>query len=490
MNKRGVQRTALCLLEMCMLALLLSGCVHLSFESEGQIPSAALPTPDVSAMIAPVGDSRESYDMRATLYYRAANDQLASSIQQIQVEAQDNPLRLIVETLLQEPYASSGLLPIAPFGTRLLDIHLAGGVATVDVSAEVLSQGEEAFYFARAAIARTLLSRREVQCVNLLVEGRAAEAAGIPLGASTQQDNSVTSDYARLLTERTLLESEGGFIERRAVLYMPTEQTGPLLPTWITVQLSDENFIPTLLQAFAEKAAALFPQELLLQITADTQIAATGERVLTLYLPEALLSYSPQPRLVPALVNTLCAFVPRIDLVRIYAGQSLLLKVGDSEAASVGGLFSPRQFHALTGSSAQLFYANADAMLVRVTRVLPGAEQTPRALLTALMEAPSSDATADVQPVFPEGAVAEDILGIRIAGGIAHVNISSELYAMCQSLSAERERALVYAIVNTLVYNVDTVQRVQFYIDGAVADTFAGNISIRTPLMANPGLVR
>ena len=79
---------------------------------------------------------------------------------------------------------------------------------------------------------------------------------------------------------------------------------------------------------------------------------------------------------------------------------------------------------------------------------------------------------------------------MHVEDGTAHINLSAALYSACQSFTPEQERALVYSIVNTLVANSGTILRVQFYIDGAVADTFAGTISIRTPLMANPGLVR
>ena len=165
---------ALCI---CMLAL--SSCADLSFEQADTSP-VPLPTAPTDAMTAPVGDSRARYSIRATLYYRTQDGMLSSALRLIHVDPEDDPNRLIVESLLETPYSSSGLLPIAPQGTSLRSVQVSGGIATVDLSAQALSQGEEAFYIARAAITKTLLGREGINAVNVLCEGRAAEAAGLP----------------------------------------------------------------------------------------------------------------------------------------------------------------------------------------------------------------------------------------------------------------------------------------------------------------------
>lgn len=471
----------------CMLAL--AGCTaDLSFESTQSAP-AVLPAPDTGAMTAPIGDSRARYSIRATLYYRTSDGQLSSALRLIHVDPEDDPLRLIVESLLETPYSSSGLLPIAPAGTRLNGILFSGGVATVDLSAEALSEGEEHFYLARAAIAKTLLSREEIRSVNVLVEGRAAEAGGMPLGALTQQDANAATSYVQLLSEHMLLEDGEGFVERDIVLYLPTSGSGPLLPVSAAIRLEKTGHPAAVLGAFAQHAAGLFPQEMLLNITAETGVTPAGERVLTLRLPAGLAEYDPESRLIPALIRTFCAFMPNIDAARAFIGQESVLQAGGFEADGAG-LFDPELFDQLVGSSVRLYFAAQDGALSETEQVIPGSSPSARSLFAALIAGPAQGAPEGLLPVFPETALREDLLGVRIEDGVAHLNLSSELYCACQALPAEGERALVYSIVNTLVYNLDTVLRVQFYIDGAVAETFAGSISIQTPLMANPGLVR
>lgn len=480
---------ALCgLLLLCVLCAGLSGCMDLTFENLDSAPVVTLPTPDVSSMSAPMGDSRASYSIRATLYYRTSDGQLSSALRLIHVDPEDDELELILESLLETPYSSSGLLPIAPEGTRLLGVSLLSGVATVDLSAQALKEGEEYFWIARAAIAKTLLGRDGITAVNVLVEGRAAETGGMPLGAVIAQDLNASAGYMQQLSEQVLLESEGGYIDRSAVLYLPDAHSGLLLPETVSVRLYADDFIAPVLQAFAQAAAgANWTEDQLSLISAQVSLTTAGKRLLTVHLPDGLSDA--QDLLAPAIGCTLSSFLPNIDAVRVYIGSEPLYTAGMAQADS-DGLFPPEALRALAGTAVELYFRAEDGSLVRCTHALAGRSLSARALLALLMDGPSAADPADVLDVFPSIIDQADILGVHIEAGVAHVHLSSALYSACQSFSADQERALVYAMVNTLVYNLDTVSRVQFYINDAVADTFAGTISILTPLMANPGLAR
>lgn len=489
MHNSRLTRLAAALTGLCLCAALFSGCTNLSFESM-DAPVAVLPTPDASALAAPVGDSRARYSIRATLYYRTNEGQLSSALRLIHVDPEDDPLRLIIESLLEKPYSSSGLLPIAPEGTELNGVRLSNGIAVVDLNAQALSEGEEYFYIARAAIARTLLGLETVRCVNVLVEGRAAEADGMPLGALTRQDSSASIGYIQHVSEQALLDTDGGFIERQAVLYLPGAPDEPLSVDCATLRLGDKSYLDDLLRAYAAALPGqLFPPEYTSLIEAETGMDEAGKRILSLRLPQELAAYAPQERLIPGLISTLCAFAPHIDAARVDLGGEPVLLAGGF-AADEEGLFDPRQMFSLAGSSAGLYFMAQDGSLLRTTRVLPESTLSARSLLSALIDGPSQADAEGLAGVFPQGARSEDVLGIRIADGVAHVHFSSALYSACQAFSPQQERALVYSVVNTLVENLSTVQRVQFYIDGATASTFAGSISIISPLMGNPGLVR
>lgn len=482
-------RFAAGLLCLCMLAFTFSGCTDLTFE-RAQTPAAPLPTPDTSALSAPVGDSRAAYSIRATLYYSTADGKLSSALRLINVGPEDSPLRLILLSLLETPYSSSGLLPIAPAGTALNDIRFSGGIVTVDLSAQALAQGEEQFYLTRAAIAKTLLGLEEVRCVNVLVEGRAAEISSVPLGALTEQDSNAAMGYLQQISELHLLETDGGFIKRQAVLYLPGADGAPLAPQCADVRLDNKDVLPALIGTYLSAMdPGLFPQDLLGRIGAELGMTDAGERYMELRLPEELSAYAPQDRLIPGLILSLCAFVPNVNIARVRIGTEPLTVCGGVSAREDGS-FDPQLFLPLVGSTAKMFFLSDDGSLAQADHVVPGCSPSVRALLSGLMQGPNAGDGDALCSVFPESARPEDILGVHVEDGTAHINLSAALYSACQSFTPEQERALVYSIVNTLVANSGTILRVQFYIDGAVADTFAGTISIRTPLMANPGLVR
>ena len=69
-----------------------------------------------------------------------------------------------------------------------------------------------------------------------------------------------------------------------------------------------------------------------------------------------------------------------------------------------------------------------------------------------------------------------------------YAHVSANFYRACQSLSAQDERCVVYAMVNTLCTLRD-VRAVRFYVEGVAAETLAGNIYLRSPLRPNPGLI-
>ena len=83
---------------------------------------------------------------------------------------------------------------------------------------------------------------------------------------------------------------------------------------------------------------------------------------------------------------------------------------------------------------------------------------------------------------------ADDILGIQVAGQTARVNLSANFYRCAQSLDPDAERALIYCMVNTLCA-MDSIRAVRFYVEGLAAETLAGTVYLKSPLLPNPGIV-
>lgn len=137
--------------------------------------------------------------------------------------------------------------------------------------------------------------------------------------------------------------------------------------------------------------------------------------------------------------------------------------------------------------TATLFYATADGRAIAgVRREVPlaaGVVAQGRAILNAqLDEAPPGYISA-----IPGGT---SIRGFYItAQQDAFIDFSPELSTRHPGGSTT-ELLTVYAIVNAVVANLPTIQRVQILIDGKEVDTLAGHVDLRGPLRPDLSLLR
>ena len=137
---------------------------------------------------------------------------------------------------------------------------------------------------------------------------------------------------------------------------------------------------------------------------------------------------------------------------------------------------------------ATLSLANPEGALQPVRRAVSiRSALSPRSLLNELFFYADRDDGRLSFPA-PDNVFADDILGIQVSGQIARVNLSANLYRSCQSLDALAERDLIYCMVNTLCEQ-DSIRAVRFYVEGISAETLAGAVYLKSPLMPNPGIV-
>jgi spore germination protein GerM len=137
--------------------------------------------------------------------------------------------------------------------------------------------------------------------------------------------------------------------------------------------------------------------------------------------------------------------------------------------------------------TATFFYAAADGQaLVPVRREVPLAEgvvpQGREILMMQLQEAPSPYVSA-----IPAGTMLRAFYVTE--RGDAFVDLSSDVSSKHPGGSFT-ELLTVYAIVNAVTANLPTIQRVQILIDGKEAETLAGHVDLRRPLIRDVTLVR
>ncbi len=131
---------------------------------------------------------------------------------------------------------------------------------------------------------------------------------------------------------------------------------------------------------------------------------------------------------------------------------------------------------------ATLFYvAENGVQLMAVDREVGYADETSeqaRLLLDALIK----PVDAPLVSAIPPGVTLKTVL--LSERGDAFVDFSPEFSTKHPGGSLQ-ELLTVYAIVNTLTVNLPAIARVQILIDGKEADTLAGHIDLRRPLLKN-----
>lgn len=134
-----------------------------------------------------------------------------------------------------------------------------------------------------------------------------------------------------------------------------------------------------------------------------------------------------------------------------------------------------------------LFYGSADGQaLVPVRREVPLAEGiVPQGRV--IVEAQLDEAPSPYVSVIPMGTM---LRAFYVSDrGDAFVDLSADASANHPGGSA-MELLTVYAIVNSVIANLPTIQRVQILLDGREVDTLAGHVDLRRPLQADASLVR
>ena len=484
-------------------ALPLTGCVpnQRSGEASAEIPLPE-PAPEEENMI--LGEYLPSRLSSVSLYYAMSDGATFSQVSTAVRAASGESLPEATVNALLSATGGGNAMYFSTGDTRMLSCEYACGIATVNLSIDARNvQSEQEELALLTAIGNTLLGIEGVRGVNVLIGGQSDSFGQLPHGVQTEVIPSVTAAYAQLLAERDHLVTDSPLpVTRWATLYFPTADGNWLVPELRQLVFNTDDFAGALIEAlkagpaYESSAVASIPAVAeLMEPNPKVQTLSTGEHALTLNFSSALANYLAFSgldvwELAGSLALTACSFLPEIDAVRILVNGDPITgcTIGDTILRFEGGLIRRSDFAGRVGSVATLYLANARGGLQPVSRaVSTRSALSPKSLLGELFYYAERDGRSLRFPV-PENVTAEDILGIEVSGQIARVNLSANFYRCCQSLDANAERSLIYCMVNTLCA-MDGIHAVRFYVEGIAAETLAGSIYLKSPLMANPGIV-
>ena len=136
---------------------------------------------------------------------------------------------------------------------------------------------------------------------------------------------------------------------------------------------------------------------------------------------------------------------------------------------------------------ADIFFGDmeTDSLIVE-KRTLPWStdpEQRARRLLSELLRGPSGAAVRTT----PDSTMLRSVS--ITSGGIAQADFSGQL-SLDHPGGSSSEVLTVYSIVNTLVFNIDGIKKVQILIEGQTIDTLAGHMDCRQPFAPNIKIIK
>ena len=493
----------------CVLAILLAACVGLcgcaprTREADGA-NEISLPQPSAEPQNMILGEQLTPTPASVALYFPASDGAGFSVVSRaIRAEPGIGLIRAAIDALLDSAPSEESLdFPVGDI--RVLSTEYACGVATINLSLDARNvQNQQELLSVVIAIANTLLGIDGVSGVNVLIGGECESFCQLPLGVLSSNTPSVTAAYAQLQAERDrLLALDPTPVSRKAVLYFPAGNGSWLVPELRDVTLASPDFATALVGALkagphADSCAipALPNAGDLLNAEPDIVTTDGGEHVLSLDFSSSLANYLAFSglevwKLLGSVAMTMCSFMPELDAVRVMVnGEPITIcEIGDGIVSFPDGLIRRRDFASRVGGVATLYLADENNALAPVERaVSTRSAYSPRSLLNELFAYAARDG-AELRFPMPENAYPEDLLGVRVQDGVAQVNLSADFYRACQTISAVDERNLVYSIVNTLC-QLESVRAVRFYVEGLSAETLAGGIYLKSPLMPNPGVI-
>ncbi len=479
-----------------LLLLAVLGIECIAFADESGI---ALPEPPASALNMILGDSNQADTHEVTLYFAGENNSgMTSSTRAIPVKMNEGLIESTLRYLLSSRFSESGQGVSSDM--QLIDVELAGGIVTVNLSIGSSAQLSDQSELLRSlSIANTLLSLEGVEAVNILTGGRSDAICSLPTGVYTQLNEAVSAQYAQLQSEREdFLARKAVSLKRNAVLYFPSAN-GYFLPELRSMEFANSNYAAAILEALAagpfESARCFSPIPNGVEIPGNQSIVRVndaGERVLELYFDAMLPNYLAFSgiqlwQFYGSIVLSMCSFMPELDGVIMYIEGAPIADyvIGDQITRFDENMMRRSDFASRIGSSAILYFADADSRLVRTEYPLSQASAaSPKGLLSAMLATPAPEGLSSV---FPAEVYADDLLGVQLNAGIATVNLSGSFYARCQNLDAAQERSLVYAMVNALC-ELPEIGAVRFLVEGMGVETLCKNIYLKTPLLPDPGV--
>lgn len=500
-----VRRT---LLFLCLLAamLLLSSCAATSLPITEREPSVTLPPAKVS-FVAPIGDASLEYSSSIPFYLP---DHDGLSLTPVESTVAFSPVRPDAETVVRALLAFAGDrnasavgrdVKLSLYGTN--PVEVSRDTVTVNLSASALQLDRESLFIACQSIANTLTSLDNIRYVNVLVVDKPVGldiANTLPMGALTfNASQDLGAVYEQLLSRRVAVGESAVNKPFSAVvpLYFPVLETDGLVCEARSMSFENQllpDMVTAILQALAKGPQDQKIASPELPLLADLLNATprimnseeAGGSILMLEfahnLDDMLEAYGvSRQQCIASLCYTFSTFLPNVRGVGISINGTPVDRflLTEDDGPETNDLQLRADFSEMLLDYCTLYLPYAETgELVAVRRPIAYNQcRNPRALLSELSRGPQAcDSRSDTISATGDLYLADtDMLGFALAGNTLLCNFAPSFTQLAQTLDAEEERTLAYALVNTLCMG-EPIRSVCFFQAGSQFDGFSGEI--------------
>lgn len=455
----------------------------------------------------PVRDGTQELEIPMTLYFLGENGTtLYPVVRSVLVEDGTTRAQAAVNALLRGPLENEGGAQWPDIGGARSGrfVELSGGIATVDLPAKARTLSQEMLYAVRMAIASTLMEFPEISYVNVLIGGREEGldlGATLPVGTFTRVESlDAGARYSRLQEQR--LSASG--VSLLTTLYFPSKDGAMILPqvrSMAYAEISPIEYLYMLLDELGRGTghdlcveSVPAPLDYIVEmpeiVRTEDGYVAIELRFSDMLLDDLAACDLTLGVYMAMLTDTLMGFVPGVEGLKVSVGEREItgLEAGETPNGQpyefVQTLATREDFAGYVGTPQTLYVMNETGGLRRVSRpVEQSASGSARARLQALMRLGEEEFFA-----LPEGVTDEDILAAYVYEEEITLNLSGAFADALAALTKEEERAVVYAMVNTLTEDMQ-VSRVVFFFEGKQRETLAGALDMRGAFVRNPGMV-
>jgi germination protein M len=443
--------------------------------------------------------------IKPALYFvQKGTGKLAAELRTIVVRGNENPVKTIIEELLNGPVDES-LSRVSPENVFVETVEVSVDIANVYLRSHELIEDKQRFLI-KTAVANTLIDYLNIKYVNIFINGRSEGLSQYPSPLQKNTSGIWTENYDNQIGKFVAKdpdienpENEVSVTTIEVPLYFFDASSEYILPEVRDIEFEDTNYIEKIIEELnnGPRNGYVYLPSINKELSLLEEPGFLSDRGVEYMLLN--LSHSPslskfenkedELKSYACLIYTLSSFFPNIDRIIVNVDGTKVSTIGGSVDVAQG--IRRRDLSGYLADGIHLYFRIKDSNLLMKVNRMVSQESVWNAdvRLFELLKGPQSNEGTSSWPCFPSGVSDEDILGTKTYRSTIIVDLSNNFKKMCQGLSAEQEMLLIFSMVNTLT-DMQGINSVQFLVEGKGTEVLAGHLHFSDLFVKNPGLVQ